>query len=303
MIREYALNPDVVVSDINILQRFFAEFGADKGRVLVDVPQKWTDSVRQGVQRLGLKPVARSKCILLLERIKKQGVSPKSSVPMNAGDVWLAKVLASPAVADLHAILDQQAEDDPKVFSYLNMLGEAPEDWDLGQTESVERRAETMAAAVSTSLRLARTLHLVDPYFDPTDDRYRIPLLKFIEEIGKGRVGLKKLVVHTVEQARDRAAPKNRAEIERGLVEHVQPCLPAGFQVDVWIRTPNAMHDRFLLTDMVGYSFGHGLNEVAYQASLKVNINRLSEDGRSEQWKIFANPQGRIYEPLTVVGG
>ena len=302
MIREYALNPDVVVSDINILQRFFSEFGAENGRVLVDVPQKWTSLVWRNIQKLDLKPLEKKRCGSLLEKINKQGVSPKSSLAVIEGEAWLTKVLESPAAGDLHAILDQQPEDQPKVFSYANMLGEAPDDWNLGQTESIERCADKMAVAVSTSLRLARMLHLVDPYFDPTDDRYRIPLLKFIGEVCKGRVKLKKIVVHTVEQTKNHTAPKNRAEIQRGLIQHLQPYLPAGFQVDVWIRPASCLHDRFLLTDMVGYSFGHGLNEVTFQSSLKVNINRLSEAGRSEQWRLFANPEGRLGDVLSVVG-
>lgn len=302
MIREYALNPDALVTDINIIQRFFAEFGAEKGRVLADVPQKWSKSVLRGIQQLGLKPIERSRCISMLAEIDKHGMSPKSSVPMKDGDVWLDKIRESQAYEDLHAILDLHAKEDPKVFSYLNMLGETPTDWVLGHTESVERRAETMASAVSISLRLARALHLADPYFHPADDRYRLPLLKFIEEVKKGRAGLNKLIVHTVEQTHDTGMPKNRAELERGLIEHVQPCLPNGFQVEIWIRAAGSMHDRFMLTDMVGYSFGHGLDEQTYHSGLKVNINRLAAKSRSEQWGLFANPQGRIGNALSIVG-
>ncbi|WP_417228310.1 hypothetical protein [Amphritea sp.] len=302
MIREYALNPDVVVSDISILQRFFSEFGAEKGRLIIDVPEKWTLFLYRKIQKLNMKPVEKKGCLLGLEKIKKYGISPKSSFSVTEGDAWLSKVFESPAADDLHAILDEESVDDPKVFCYSNMLGEFPDDWELGQTESVERSADKMTEAVSISLRLAKALYLVDPYFDPRADRYRVPLLRFIEEIGKGRIGLKKLVIHTIEQSQDPVAPKNRAEIERGLNQHVQPCLPAGFQVDVWIRPLGSMHDRFLLTNMVGYSFGHGLNEDTSDPNSRVSINRLSASGRDEQWKFFANPEGRLGDVLSVVG-
>ncbi len=47
-------------------------------------------------------------------------------------------------------------------------------------------------------------------------------------------------------------------------------------------------HDPYILTKNVGYSFGHGLDEAQYTASLKVNIDRLAENAITDQFRYFS---------------
>ncbi|MBF4302396.1 hypothetical protein, partial [Vibrio anguillarum] len=82
----------------------------------------------------------------------------------------------------------------------------------------------------------------------------------------------------------------------------VKPLLPARFEVEMSIWPSNQMHDRFVLTKQVGYSFGHGLDEATYQDAIEVNIHRLAETARHAEYRKFSNTAIRQGEPIVIVG-
>jgi hypothetical protein len=138
-----------------------------------------------------------------------------------------------------------------------------------------------MADAIENSLRIATTVFYVDPYFSPGENRFVAPLLAFIQKMQLGRSNT--ITIHTTT-----GPNRQRSDFTRDLQQIVKPDLPNGFTVKLFIWQPAQLHDRYILTKNVGYSFGHGLNQDTYNNTLNVNINRISESARELEFGNFS---------------
>jgi hypothetical protein len=295
VIREYAVDPDAAYRNLDSLQRFFGEFRADKGRVIAGFPNGWKRVQQDKVRDMGLSTITRRNCFEELNQIEKTSLTSSFTQPRQ--ELWLDRALNVDGQCSLTGIMTLEAEPARKIYCYGNLLEAKPELWEIGQSRSVVRQAEVMANTIGFSLSIASTAMLVDPYFHPTDERYRAPLRSFINKITTGRHGLRKLFLHIALQG-----DKTRREVERGLEEHIKPILPHGFTIETWIWPSNLMHDRFVLTKNVGYSFGHGLDENTYQNAIEVNVHRLSEDHRKEHFRKFSTEANRQGAEILTVG-
>lgn len=295
MIREYAVDPDAVYRNTDSLQRFLCEFRADKGRVIAGFPRNWKREQQDKIRDMGLSQMARRKCFEELKKIEKTSLTNSFEQPSQGQ--WLDKAINVDGQCSLNGILTVRAEPDRKIYCYGNLLDSRPDSWEIGQSRLVSRQADSMASTISFSLSIASIVMFVDPYFHPTDERYRAPLRAFIDKIVEGRQGLRKLFIYTSLNAN-----KTRRDVERGLDTHIQPILPEGFTIETWIWPSNLMHDRFILTKNVGYSFGHGLDESRYQDSIAVNVHRLSEEHRKEHFRSFSTEATRLGNAIITVG-
>lgn len=303
MIREYAVDPSVICRSLDTLQRFFSDFGADKGRVIGAVPGKWKERIFQGINNLGLGAVAKNKAKDRVNILEGSSLV-KRAVDGRVEDVdWLAKVIDSHKECKFSAILSSCREEALDVYDYGNLLEYTPPCWDIGQTLSVPRNANDLTSAISFSLSIANApVHFVDPYFDPRDDRYLQPMRSFIGIVNRGRFGMNKIFIHTQLKLDGTKSPKTREEIERGLNERLLGQLPDGFTVELWVWPNARLHDRFVLTKQVGYAFGHGLSEAAYQGATHVNINRLSENERARLFREISTKAGIDGYPIVIYG-
>jgi len=303
VIREYAVDPDVICSDLNIFQRFLSDFGSDKGRVIGAIPGQWYKEFERRVQKLGLRTIAKRKCFDDLGKLNTTSLVARDRKPL--GDTaWLDKATSLNEEEVFNGILTSAVSINENQYDYFNMLECCPDNWEIEQTQSVERKAAELACAIERSLYLAsKPVLFIDPYFNPLDDDYRLPFMEFVNRLTSGRFNVKKVYLHTCEQNYDDLAKrKNRGDLERGMFENIKPLLPEGFIVELWIWPNKDIHDRFVLTNHVGYSFGHGLSEVQYQDAINVNINRLGETSRAGEHRKFSRSAGRLGDAITVDG-
>ncbi|MBF4317189.1 hypothetical protein EAY30_19985, partial [Vibrio anguillarum] len=236
------------------------------------------------------------KCFDELRKLCNTSLIPGITVPEHI-DEWLAQARHAKESFVIQAIITSIFNEANSEYDYASMMFTQPKDWIINQTNSVPRNAESLADAISVSLALADVAMFIDPYFHPSDDRYRRPFIEFINRLAGGRRQCRRALVFTAIQG-----DKTRAELQRGLVEHVKPLLPARFEVEMSIWPSNQMHDRFVLTKQVGYSFGHGLDEATYQDAIEVNIHRLAETARHAEYRKFSNTAIRQGEPIVIVG-
>ncbi|AQT59173.1 hypothetical protein [Cellvibrio sp. PSBB023] len=303
MIREYAVNPEVICSSVEILQRFFSDFGADKGRVIGAIPHQWYRDIERRIQLLGLTTIAKRKCFDNLRSFEKSSLVKRDGKPLDA-HTWVEKAKLLNGQEIFEGILSDQVSVDEKLYDYRNMLESVPADWDIEQTKSVQRDALLISSAIEKSLRFSnRPVLFIDPYFDPLHEDSRTPIINCISSITAGRFGLKKIFIHTCEQQDiDYRRRKIRTDIERGMNECVQPLLPQGFEVELWVWPNNYIHDRFVITNHVGYAYGHGLSAAQFQDAIQVNINRISESARQFEYRRFSTAAGRLGDEIFIVG-
>lgn len=302
MIREYAVNPLIVTFDRNTIQRFFSEFGAEFGRIIGDVPHRWKDLLRNEIQTKGLSTMEKRHCLDQMDRLNKSAVIKRDGQSLD-GATWIEKAIKLHTLEPFNGILTDSIDIENEQFDYLNMLEHRPNDWVIEQTKQVCRTAKDLADTIDCSLRMSKQVIFVDPYFNPLDDNYRLPFLEYISRVRNGRFGVDKVFLHTCEQNhQNMARRKNRADIERGMQDNVQPLLPAGFSVALWVWPNDHLHDRFVLTNVVGYSFGHGLNETQYQDAIEVNVNRLGNTARENEIRRYSRSAGRLGDEILVIG-
>lgn len=299
MIREYAVDPDAYTRNIDALQRFFTDFRAEKGRVVTAIPnleRNWVRAQQNSIRAMQLPPVQRKKCFDKISELAGSSLMPGIQIPANL-NLWLEQARHVKRELGTDAIITCATDEPNGEFDYAELMFNEPKNWNIDQTISVARNAQSLADAISVSLSLAEVAMFIDPYFHPSDDRYRLPFIEFVNRLSSGRRPCRRALVYTAIQD-----GKARADLQRGLTEHVRPLLPAGFEVELSIWPSNLMHDRFVLTKQVGYSFGHGLDEANYQGAIEVNINRLAETARHAEYRKFSNTAIRQGDPIAIVG-
>ncbi len=296
MIREYAVDPAAYTRNLDALQRFFTDFRAEQGRVVSAIPKNWVRAQQASIRTMGLQPVERRKCFDELRKLCDTSLISGITVPEHI-DEWLDQARHAKESFAIQAIITSIFNEANSEYDYASMMFNQPEDWIINQTNSVPRNAEALAGAISMSLSLADIAMFIDPYFHPSDDRYRRPFIKFIERLSGGRRPCRRALVYTALQG-----GKTKAVLQRGLEDHIQPLLPAGFELELSIWPSNLMHDRFVLTKQVGYSFGHGLDEANYLGAIEVNINRLAETARHAEYRKFSNTAIRQGDPIAIIG-
>lgn len=300
MIREYAVDPAAIYRNLDSLQRFLSEFRAENGRVIAGIPRSWERAQQGFIRQMELGPIARRKCFDEIDTIAKTSVFTGFNIPVGL-DGWINQARHIKQNGALNAIISTATNVAAGEFNYEKLLEAEPDDWRVPQTTAVERTAVSLATSIEKSLLIASNALFVDPYFHPTDERYRAPLLEFISKLNGNRGQCKKIYLHTTEQ-NDRNSPKLRQDILRGLEEHIKPRLPENFVIETWIWPSGQLHDRFVLTKHVGYAFGHGLDEARYQGSIRVNINRLAESARKAEYTKFSTAANRIGDPIIIQG-
>lgn len=299
MIREYAVDPDAYTRNLDALQRFFTDFRAEKGRVVTaipNLPRNWVRAQQDSIRAMQLPPVQRRKCFDKVSELSSSSLMPGIQIPANL-NLWIEQARHVKGELGTEAIITCNADEPNGEFNYAELMFNEPQNWNIGQTISVPRNAQSLADAISVSLSLAEVAMFIDPYFHPSDDRYRLPLIEFVNRLSAGRRPCRRALVYTAIHE-----GKTRSDLQRGLTEHVQPLLPAGFEVELSLWPPNLMHDRFVLTKQVGYSFGHGLDEATYQGAIDVNVNRVAETARQSEYRKFSNTAVRQGDPIIVVG-
>ncbi len=300
MIREYAVDPDAYTRNIDALQRFFSDFRADKGRVVTAIPNSRRDWVRAqqvSIITMQLPPIQRRKCFDKISELAGTSLIPGIQIPANL-NVWIEQARHVKGVLGTDAIITCSTEEPNGEFDYAELMFNEPQNWNIDQTISVPRNAQSLADAISVSLAIADICIFVDPYFYPAQPRFRNVFRELIARLVSGRQQCRKAYLHTAIHQRGRT----REQLEESLTRDMQPLLPVGFTLETWIWPRNKLHDRFVLSKQVGYAFGHGLDEATYAGAINVNINRLSEESRKNEFRTFSSSAQRQGDPIIIVG-
>ena len=300
MIYEYALEPEMVAAWGNRHNhRFFIRaFGLGQGRLVSRYPKSWAKKVWDAFG--GSSEMDRKRLEELLVRLKETMVKRKDFLWDDKKESWLENALLENDRHPFQAIIARSNPGNRQEVLDEDVLAASPcPGWDIPHGRTVNRNAEDMAAAVKRMLTCCRWVKFIDPYFAQCKYGHRRSLQAFLSILTAERpVGiLERIEIHT-------SGGIATAEYLKDFYEKI---IPAGMQVTLyqWQRRDDGqrLHNRYILTDLGGVSFGHGLD--AGMEDEKDDIHRLDSeqyDQRCKQYDPVAPAFDRAAPPLVIIG-
>ena len=296
MLKEYALDPDCL-SEWSIFRYIIENFGVPHGRLIAEFPSKWIRMVYASCGSFSF--LQKQKLQIELARIKKQGLS-KTSRPYDGGLEWLDNALAQRNDNPFHAIISAKSDAENLILDAAEITETDPL-WGVQRTMVVPRTADAMAAAVSSLLLVSKRIVFIDPHFGPENARHRRPLRAFLAAIMNNRIlGAPVVEVHTQVKSTEDFF---RSECRRRLTPLIPPGLTVRFVRWVARDGGQQLHNRYILTDLGGVAFSHGLDEG--QAGETDDVTLLDRQSYEQRWLEYVgeNPAFELTEePFDIQG-
>lgn len=258
MLKEYAVDPDVVASDFQTCRYLLSQFGADRGRLIAKFPSRWKRMAFAAAERL---PDGRQKerIVEYLNNLNAERLTLVDSRRdyTHPGDDWLSNAIAAHRVERFRAIISDR-EDPANDVIDANHCDENAPLFAASREEVVKRDAQDLAQPAAHLLRNTRIVRFVDPYLDPAGMRWREPLKAFLALIPD--ISRVRCEFHIPE--RDRSPPL--PELKRRLAR-LDDAIPHGGVVHIvrWREQIGGerFHGRYVMTDKAGLRYDHGLDE------------------------------------------
>lgn len=254
MIHEYAVEPELML-DADTAMFLASNFGISRARLVSEFPEHWDSLVHAALA--DSSPVAKHQIVEALSRLKRRMMPRCHDWDFSRDIPWLEQAEHEHGTRPFHAIV---ASDNPRSVKQVlrrTDLHEGTKLWNVETQGVVARTADAMAACAATLLRCAREVYFVDPHFCPGTPRFRRPFEEFMKLLGSrdNRVPLGSIELHTWAKA-----PPDFIRTECN--GRIRNCIPTGMTVRLirWEKDQR-FHNRYILTDRGGISFGQGLDD------------------------------------------
>ncbi len=254
MIKEFALEPDVLATSFRDFSYFIEKFGVGQGRVISRFPKHWKRLVYEAAQASlrGTKELNRIE--VRLRNITDDVLIASKRPNGDGAQPWLTRAMSEHGRQPFDAII---AHENPTAHAEVLVAAEL-DDSDLrfqttGQRH-ITRTAAEIVGCVELLLGASKTVKLIDPHFDPNKSRWRRMLGRVLTALASnGQTG----VVLEIHRANN-ALPGN---LKHYFDSNIPGMRPAGITVQVFLHPETAMHNRFILTNVGGASYHTGLDD------------------------------------------
>jgi hypothetical protein len=298
MIYEYALEP-ALLNNWKDCRYFLEKFGVPKGRVISRYPRKWERMVVDSLANCG--DVEKQKIVEALVGLKRY-LLPRHH-EWNEQLDWLSNAETEHGKRPFHAVI---AASNPRSQEFVLEADDLSEDntlWRLPNLPPVQRVAMDMAQRVGPLLCFSHRILFIDPHFRPDKIQWRRPLQAFLEiATVKRRPGdLLKVEIHAKD---DLETGLFTAYSKRSLPE----IIPSGMTVRIfqWHERDRGekLHNRFILTDIGGVSFGIGLDDSDGENGQTDDIQLLNEETYNLRFAQYAGsaPAFDLIAEITIIG-
>ncbi len=293
MHREYAIDPTSLTSIVS-LRALFDYFEDNPSRLIADLPAKWQREVSvviNGLKDDGVRVVHRKTLKNKLQKLQRNVCKNRAIATWSREENWLSRIEKEHARNPFDGILSSHSPENHEspVYALDNLLFDAPTFWSEPNQAHVKRTAAEIIGLSRSLLRVSKIVMLVDPYFSFSGAHwhdYR-PLLeelfKINDQINFG-LGMSRLEIHN--------SVKN-TNSGGDLRSKVGPFKPQGLTVQRKTWAGEDMHDRFILTDVGGITFGRGLSEFIHSPDEDVLVSLLEPGTYKTE---FAKLQGQPIE-------
>jgi hypothetical protein len=301
MIYEYALEPEMVATwgTRSNYRLYLRAFGLGQGRIVSRYPESWVEIVKNLILNGNRKELEKKRLVELLNQLKETIVQRKDCCWNDERGCWLENALHEHKRYPFFAIMARNnPEARPEIITEDSLLESGLEKWEVPHGRVVNRKAPEMAAAVEMMLSRCRQVKFIDPHLSPDKPSYRNSLKTFLNILRNDRpVGLPEVVeIHTNDI--------NGASSDY-LKKEFETLIPSGLLVTLfrWKEKPGGqkLHNRFILTDIGGVSFHHGLDT----GDGEDDINRLDQKQyliHLEQYKSNSSAFDQAESPLQITG-
>ena len=300
MIYEYALEPEMVATwgELYNCRFFIREFGLGQGRLVSRYPKTWAKKVWEAFG--SGREIDRKRLEELLVRLKETMVKRKECCWDDEKESWFENALQEHERYPFFAIMARNnPEGRAEILAEADLAGESLASWDVPHGRTVPRKAAEMTAAIEMMLSRCRWVKFIDPHISPGRPDYRPSLRAFMTILGAERpVSQPEAVeIHT---GRHNATANFLKESYEGLI-------PVGLPVTLfqWQERPGGqgLHNRYILTDLGGVSFHHGLDTGADGETDDITrLDRAQYELRCAQYNINAPAFDQAEEPLEIIG-
>lgn len=255
MIKEFALEPDVLATSFRDFSYFIEKFGVAQGRVISRFPKDWKKMVYQAAQASLRGTRELSRIEVRLKEIKDDVLIESRRPGGDGTHPWLTRALAEHNRLPFSGII---ARDNPTAHPEV-MISADLDDGDprfqaSGQGH-IYRTSKEIVECVSLLLNAAKTVKLIDPHFNPTKGRWRRMLGLVMARMGStGQAG----VTLEIHRADDGTLPANMQGYFDSTIPNIRP---ANVAVQIFLHPVANMHNRFILTNVGGASYHTGLDD------------------------------------------
>lgn len=276
MIYEYALEPDLLTSG-EACEFLASNFGIPRGRLVSQFPEHWEALVYAAVA--DALPVEKLRITEALSRLAARVFVRTHDWDDAADGDWLDKAREEHGRRPFRAILATRNPVREDFVLGRADLHERTERWNVDSTCVVNRTAVAMAQCAEVLLDSAKEVVFADPYFQINEPRFRRPLQKFLEVLGRRTNSVKLLRVELHVE-------------ERGTKEFIQTecnsrfldIIPRNLTLKIvrW-KAHREFHNRYVLTNRGGLHFGQGLDDGPGTDDVSI----LSDAGHTKRWEQF----------------
>ena len=302
MIFEYALEPEMVAAWCrdHYKCRFFQDhFGVAQGRLVSRYPKKWAKKVWKVSS--ASDDMDKTRLTELLARLKDTMVKRKDMV-WNDEESWLQNALQEHGRFPFRAILASgNPEGRSEVLDEGEITAASCPAWDNPHGKIVHRQAAEMANATKEILTCCRWVKFIDPYFSQCKQRHKDTLREFF------RILFRERPVGPPDTIEIHASGSGTGATIDHLKEFYEKIIPISIQVTLfqWQKKPGgqSLHNRYILTDIGGVSFAHGLDTGA--AGETDDIHRLDSEQyqfRCRQYDPKIPAFDQTEEPIKIIG-
>jgi len=314
VIFDYALEPELVATwhEWQSARYFKEKFGVGRGRLVSRYPSRWQALVWQAFDSADQN--ARKRLEALLSILTSKMVVRGS--PYDGERTWLVNTEQEHERSPFHAILARTNPSGSAAVVCGNEIDEETEPrWAAPSSCIVDRDSDELAAAVAPMLRCCSEVIFIDPHFAPQELRFRRTLGRFLWALLKERPGAPPARIDLcVDQEK-----YGRGYFEQECRQKVPAVIPSGMKLRI-VRLKQRLagqplHNRYILTDIGGVSFGHGLDEservtcgrvVAGNAPAATDdVKRFEEADYRLRWSQYGSATlafDRVEPPLEIIG-
>ena len=288
--KEFAIDPDVMARWEWFLP-IHEMFGFENGRLIAEFPGKWRRQVMQKAEQL-INEGSNSPMtgIFMIEVLRSEefraALYSSGRQPDEKAATWLEKAQSQDPPFDAIVTENLDEEEEGLLKAELGFWKKSA--FKQRRQCRIKRSADELVGAPERLLRKSREIRLVDPYFDPRDNRPFVRMVDFLHEAR--RPGETSIEIYTRPEIRrdgELIKPKKRlAEFSRNL----DPELPSGWKVTVHLLETGSdeesenLHPRFLLTELGGVQYDYGLGE----GKGTTVVTLLDEDFRKQLWEEYS---------------
>ena len=290
MLYEYAIEPELVAtwSDRKVGRYFADKFGLGSPRIVSRYPKRWKKLVWNAWEQLptGKTEIDHARMTELIEQLSEAMVKRTNTIAPT-GKSWLNDTTEEHRRVPFHAILARRGPIGHPATLAADNIDERTPLWTAPRGVTIPRKAVAIADAVGSMLRIAMDVTFVDPYFAPHHQRFRNVLEACLKACFRERAG-------GPPRIRILSSDKNgaaQAFFGSGCRRHLPRVIPPNQEVTIrrLKERPGGdrLHNRYILTDLGGVSFGVGLDEAEAANGATDDLHLLDRDQYEARWRQY----------------